>query len=188
MTILTVFLLLLACIPRNAGNELNRNHTNDSIVLLKSFQDSLFANWLKSNNLTVSYFKDSLAIWQFELWAYRENLNKIDSLSFWHPSKDSSYYLLTNFDFKTGKKINNKVDYVRLQFLDVKSRIVYDGLLYMNTKIATPISFYWYDNKTIYILDKLKAKQSFILTRLSPSVDSIWTYGNNLEKEKKNAP
>ena len=180
--------MLLACIPKNARNELNRSQANDSIALLKTFQDSLFTNWLKSNNLTVSYFKDSLAIWQFELWSYREDLSKIDSSSYWHPSKDSSYYLLTNLDFKTGKKVNNKVDYVRLQFLDVKSRIVYDGLLYMHTKLATPISFYWYDNKTFYVLDKLTAKKSYTLTRLSPIVDSIWIYGENLEKYKKNAP
>jgi len=124
---------------------------------------------------------DTIGRRAFELWAYRDKLSESDSAFYWYPSKDSSYYLITNFNRETKNKISSEhFNDIDLRFLRVDNQDVYIGLMLLDSLKQRSIDYYWYDSTTFFFNEKKEAKGEIVLTKLKMGIDSIWTY--NIEK------
>jgi hypothetical protein len=143
--------------------------------------DRDFNEWLTNQELERRMIVDTIGRRAFELWAYRDKLSESDSAFYWYPSKDSSYYLITNFNRETKNKISSEhFNDIDLRFLRVDNQDVYIGLMLLDSLKQRSIDYYWYDSTTFFFNEKKEAKGEIVLTKLKMGIDSIWTY--NIEK------
>ena len=171
---MTVLVLLFSCNNSSKRNDqyLDKSKDAESII---SYDDQ-FKEWLTNFNPNVPNIVDSTSERAFELWSYDNNLTKNDSMSLWFPSKDSSYFLITNYVKKTNGRLTKGYSDIELKFLDIKNKKVYLGIILLDSLKEREIDYYWYDSNTFYFSEKLIENDGIILTKLKMQVDSIWTY------------
>jgi hypothetical protein len=174
--ILTIILFLADCSNNNKVDKSIKTRIVKSFDTEQLENDRKFANWLQQYSLKSSDFIDTSSFRAIELWAYYDKLTKEDSLDMWYPSHDSSYYLLTNFNRDKRKESITNIDAFNYRFLDDKSELVYIGLISHNNGKYLPLDHFWYDQKTIFILDQYKNDNSYELIRLTMNVDSLWSF------------
>jgi len=149
-------------------------------------QKMAFNQWLSKHQISENYFKDTITEPADSLWDYANPLERTDSLYRWYPSKDSSYYLLTNIDMANGQSIFKKNDDIEYRFLDSKKQSVHIGITLLNDGFLSPVDIFWYDQQTIYLLEKDKANSDFELIKLKMNTDSIWSYRKGKLQNKIN--
>ena len=136
-----------------------------------------FKKWQDELELGNAKIIDTTKEMVFELWAYKDKLTKSDSSFYWYPSKDSSYYLITNFNHETKKRINTKYSNdICLRFLKRSNNEVYIGLLLLDSLKQRSIDFYWYDSNTFFFIENFDKNGGTNLIKLKMETDSIWTY------------
>ncbi|MCC5915748.1 MAG: hypothetical protein JJU02_00320 [Cryomorphaceae bacterium] len=139
--------------------------------------DRDFNEWLTNVELKKRMIVDTTGERAFELWAYSDKLTKSDSAFYWHPSKDSSYFLITNFNRETKNRIRSEyTDGIVLRFLKADNQEIYIGMMLLDSMKQRSIDFYWYDSTTFFFIVKEEAKKERTLTKLKMGIDSIWTY------------
>jgi hypothetical protein len=177
--ILTILFLLNSCKSEQVEKVTKNNKSLTPIEAIDFDRD--FNEWLTNQELERRMIVDTIGRGAFELWAYRDKLNESDSAFYWYPSKDSSYYLITNFNRETKNRISsdhfNNID---LRFLRVHNQDVYIGLMIFDSLKQRSIDYYWYDSTTFFFNEKEEAKGGIVLTKLKMGIDSIWTY--NIKK------
>jgi len=134
----------------------------------------LFKNWINSTGFTFDKVNDSTKRRAFELWAYFDKLEVQDSTLYWHPSIDSSYYLITNYN-KERKIVSDSSGNVDLRFLKKGTNKVFIGFGFNKLKVPLDLDFYWYDENTFYFLTKYE--KNYQLTKTKIEGDSLWSYG-----------
>lgn len=174
LNILTLVVFLTSCNYSINKDDENIDEDNNSDMAYSS--DYLFDEWLNNFNIKRGNIIDSSGKRAFELWAYFDHLAKDDSLLIWYPSKDSSYWLITNYDKINNTRIEKDYPHIDLRFLDVKHRKVYLGLLLLDSLQQRNIEHYWYDSNTFYYFEESDKNKYRKLTKLRMEVDSIWTY------------
>ncbi len=165
--IVTILLISTSC-TKNV-EQAKKSYSTE--IVIYNF-DEQFALWLKENNINDSDCIKIKSEEAFELWAYSYPLTKEDSLLFWYPSKDSSYYLITNYNNSTHKRIKN--NNIELGFLDVATNEKYIGVLHIDSLETWIIDYYWYDSNSFYYLLKSKYSENTTLIKMEMGVDSIW--------------
>jgi hypothetical protein len=176
--ILSILVFLISC-----KNEFNinssKNENNSEPTQFIDF-DTDFQKWFEELDIAHDNIIDTTKEGAFELWAYSDKLAKSDSTFYWYPSKDSSYYLITNLNRTTKNRISTKqTNNIDLRFLDRNNELVYIGLILLDSLEQREIDFYWYDSTTFYFIENLTREK--VLTKLKMQIDSIWTY--KIEKD-----
>ena len=173
--ILTILVFLISC--KNDFKKSSSENENKSAPTEIIDFDADFNKWLDELDLDHDNIIDTTKERAFELWAYKDKLTKSDSTFHWYPSKDSSYYLITNFNRKTKNRIStehsNDID---LRFLDRNNEEVYIGLMLLDSLEQRNIDFYWYDSTTFFFIENPDGNGERTLTKLKMDIDSIWTY------------
>jgi hypothetical protein len=168
---ISTFLILLTSCKSEHQKNLTKNSERSIRTEVTDF-DGGFSEWLTSKGIERKIIVDTMGERAFELWAYRNDLEASDSAYYWYPSKDSSYYLITNYNQENKKRIIT--DYskdIQLRFLKTETKEVFIGLLLLDSLEMRNIDFYWYNSTSFFFLE---GKGS--LTELKMGVDSIWTY------------
>ncbi len=173
ITIVILTSILSACDQNRNENE-NLDYKPDNIA--QKDPEMLFRKWLSDHKLSLSSFIDTSAQKAVELWSYFDTLERKDSLYFWYPSKDSSYFLLTNYNALSGELFHGDSKDLILRFIDNKSKKVYQGLALENFADNWEIDYKWYNENTFYLLEKHKQSGEYEVLRLKMGIDSIWTY------------
>lgn len=140
--------------------------------------DIEFSEWLTSHGIERKMIVDTTSERAFELWAYRNDLEVSDSAYYWYPSKDSSYYLITNYNRANKKRITS--DYskdIQFRFLKTETKEVFIGLSLLDSLELRNIDFYWYNSTSLFFLEeKENGKGIESLTNVKMGVDSVWIY------------
>ena len=100
--ILTILILLISC--KNDVKKSSSENKNIPASTEVIDYDTDFNKWKGELEIGNAKIIDTTKEIAFELWAYRDELTKSDSSFYWYPSKDSSYYLITNFNRETNKR------------------------------------------------------------------------------------
>ena len=173
--ILPILIFLISC--KNDFKENSLENGNDSEPIEVIDFDSDFNRWLNKLDLENDDIIDTSEERTFELWAYRDRLTTSDSAFYWYPSKDSSFYLITNFNRETKKRISTEYSNdIDLRFLNRNSKSVYIGLTLLDSLAQRSIDFYWYDSTTFFFIENLNNNNKRNLIKLKMGIDSIWTY------------
>ncbi|MBO0328921.1 hypothetical protein [[Muricauda] lutisoli] len=138
-----------------------------------------FDQWLSKYNLNTSKFTDTVVNRYFELWAYGDPIKKSDSLLFWYPSKDSTYYLISNYNFDDQTRVDDDWTDIRLRFKARGSDEIKIGMLMLDSLSERKLDIHWRDQSSIYILEELDNGKNFEMMLLSMKSDSIWQYKVN---------
>ena len=171
--ILTILFLLISC-KNESQKKVNENDENSTIVEVVEYNNN-FNKWLINQDLERKMIVDTTRRKVFELWAYSDKLIESDSALYWYPSKDSSFYLITNFNRETKNRISTEYsDNIDLRFLRTSNQKVYRGISLLDSFKKRSIDFYWYDSTSLFFIEKEKAKNN--LTKLKVGIDSVWTY------------
>ena len=173
--ILTILLILNSCNgePKEILPKINESSNPVEVVDF----DSDFNEWLSKQGLERRMIADTTKESAFELWAYRNKLTESDSELYWYPSKDSSYYLITNFDRETNKRLTTHYSYgIGLGFLKKESQEIFIGIMLLDSLENRSIDFYWYDSTSFFYIENEPENGDEILTKLKMGIDSIWTY------------
>jgi hypothetical protein len=169
----TILLLLISC-KNEPKKKVTENNENSTVIEVVDF-DGDFNEWLRNQSLERKMIVDTTRERAFELWAYRNRLTESDSALYWYPSKDSAYYLITNFNRETKNRISSEYSNdIELRFLKRESQEVYIGLMLLDSLKNRSIDFYWYDSTSFFFIESEKGDE--ILTKLKMGIDSIWTY------------
>ncbi|WP_421805645.1 hypothetical protein [Flagellimonas sp.] len=171
----TILFLLNSCNnePKEKVTELNESSTPIETVDF----DSDFNDWLTNQGLERKMIVDTTKERAFELWAYRDKLAESDSALYWYPSKDSSYYLITNFNRETNKRTTTEYSNdIELRFLKIESQEIFIGIMLLDSLKKRSIDFYWYDSTSFFFSENQSGDEEKILTKLEMGIDSIWTY------------
>jgi len=171
-----ISILIIVFISTSCTRIVENDKKSNIKELAPSNIDEQFSFWLESHNLNSAELIKIKAERAAELWSLSDLLTKDDSLLFWYPSKDSSYYLITNYSKKTNKLYSNNNKNINLRFLDKSNKKVFVGIMLLDSLKERRIDYYWYDSKTFYYLEKSNTTGKFILTKIKMGVDSIWTY------------
>ena len=136
--------------------------------------NSDFENWLKKNridSLDLSKIKGKEA---FELWAYFDPINEIDSSLVWYPNKDNSYFMISNYDniAKSRVRDSNLID---VDFHQRDSDIKKQGISLVDSLKSMEMDVFWINNKTIFLAFIEKDHGTKTLMKLKIGVDSLWT-------------
>lgn len=182
--ILTILVFLISC-----KNDFKKNSSDNENNLISTEVidfDANFNKWLDDLDLDHENIIDTTIERAFELWSYKDKLTRPDSIFHWYPSKDSSYYLITNFNRKTKNRISTEYsNNIDLRFLDRSNEEVYIGLMLLDSIEQRSIDFYWYDSTTFFFTENPGENGDRTLTKLKMGVDSIWTYKIEKLKNKK---
>ncbi|MHB9140990.1 MAG: hypothetical protein ACYC25_03850 [Paludibacter sp.] len=172
------FILAILFISTSCTKNVDHSNKNNSDEIDTNNLDEQFSTWLNGNNLNKTDCISSKAYEAFELWSQSDSdlLTKDDSLLLWYPSKDSSYYLITNYNKNTNKLLSNSNNSIELKFLDTQNKKLYVGIMLLDSLKERRIDYYWYDPNTFYFLEKSNSTGKYILTKIKMGVDSIWTY------------
>ena len=164
----------MCCAMFNSCTSNNGPHENATV---KRDTHGNFEKWLGTHELSIATFKDTIVTKAFELWAIHNDVfQEKDSIFHLYPSTDSSYYLLTYLSSKEEAIYGNGKDFI-FMFSDAKFNHVFGGFGFILTKgDSLMLDHYWYDNKTVFILEKNKSINSSQLFRLTIGVDSLWEY------------
>lgn len=173
--ILSILIFLISCkndFKKNSSENENSSEPTDVIDF-----DTDFNRWLNELELDNDNIIDTTKEKAFELWAYRDKLTNSDSTFYWYPSKDSSFYLITNFNRETKKGISTEYSNdIDLRFLKRSNDEVYIGLMLLDSLAQRNIDFYWYDSNTFFVIENLDKNSETNLIKLKIGIDSIWTY------------
>lgn len=169
-------MFLLSSCKSEPKEKVSESSKDSSAVEVIDF-DSEFNEWLNNQDLDRKMIVDSIRDRAFELWAYRDKLTESDSAFYWYLSKDSSYYLITNFNRETKNRISSEYSNdIELRFLKKNDQEVFIGIALLDSLEQRSIDFYWYDSTTFYFIENDKGTESRTLTKLKMGIDSIWTY------------
>ena len=175
ITLLTILYLFNSCKSENR-EKLREDNKNSTTFKYIDYENG-FNKWLTKLGLERKMIIDTTSKRVFELWAYRDKLNKSDSTFYWHPSKDSSYYLITNLNRENNKRIISKYSNdIELKFLNKESQKLFIGITLLDSLKKRNIDFYWYDNNSFFFIENERKKGKEILTKLKMGIDSIWNY------------
>lgn len=183
LNILLFLIILTSC--NNEDGENAQNFVTENSNIQEIDYEAYFLKWLNIHELSQKSFIDSTAMFAYELWAYANMLEKKDSLLLWYPSKDSSFYLITNYDKLTNNRFSEDYSDIDLRFLDSKSKKIYIGMMLLDSLNKRKIDHYWYDSNTFYFLEKVIDSRNYVLTKMIMDIDSIWTYETKPRKENK---
>ena len=171
----TILFFLSSC--KNEPNKKVTEITEDSTAVEVIDHDSEFNEWLSNQDLDRKMIIDSTSDRAFELWAYRDQLTESDSAFYWYPSKDSSYYLISNFNRETKNRISSEFsNNIDLRFLKMDNQEVYIGISLLDSLKQRSIDFFWYDSTTFFFIENYNEIDERTLTKLQMGIDSIWTY------------
>lgn len=171
----TILFLLNSCKIEDRDKGIENN--TSSIVNEAVDFDSDLNEWLTNQGLERKMIVDTTRRRAFELWAYSDKLNESDSSFYWYPSKDSSFYLITNFNRETKNRISTEFsNNIYLRFLKADNQEVYIGISLLDSLKERSIDFYWYDSTSFFFLENEDANGEKKLTKLKMGIDSIWTY------------
>ncbi len=171
----TILFLLISC-KNEPKEKVTENNENSTVIEIVDF-DSDFNEWLTNQGLERKMFVDTIGERSFELWAYRDKLEDSDSAFYWYPSKDSSYYLITNFNRETKNRISSECSNdIYLRFFKRESQEVFIGIMLLDSLKTRSIDFYWYDSTSFFFIENESENGDEILTKLEMGIDSIWTY------------
>jgi len=179
--ILSILVILLSCkndIQKNSSIYKNNSaHTEDIDF------DADFKKWLNKLDIDPDNIIDTTRKRAFELWSYKFELTKSDSALYWYPSKDSSYYLITNFNNSTKARITKEHSKdINLQFLNRNNDEVYIGMSLLDSVEEQSIDFYWYDSNTFFFVANPNENKERMLIKLKMEIDSIWTHSISISK------
>ena len=136
--------------------------------------NSDFQEWLKKNkidSLDLSKVKGKEA---FELWAYSDPMNKIDSSLVWYPNQDSSYFVISNYDNIANTRIGDS-NLIDVDFHQRNSSLRKQGIAIIDSLKSMEMDIYWIDKKTIFLSFIEKDHGDKTLMKLKIGVDSLWT-------------
>jgi len=145
-----------------------------SIIPIKPDYDKEFNEWLKRQGYEKSSIYDTIAKKAY-LWVY-DDLNAEDSLLIWSPSKDSSFYLMTNYDKTKQNYLHDDALGIDFRFLDSKNKIVIIGFMILDSLKNYKIDYYWFDSETFYFIDATDETREKRLIKIKMRQDSIWSY------------
>lgn len=154
------------------------NRKNQKIIEPINLEEN-FKKWLIKQNLKRNKIVDTTSIKAPKLWAFRGELTNFDSAFYRYPSKDSSYYLITNFNRETKERITSKYSNdIKLRFFKKESQEVFLGIILLDSLKKKNIDFYWYNASHFYFTEneKGKEKKHKIISKLKMEIDSIWSY------------
>ncbi len=175
-----IYIFSFAIILISCNNDFKENgsgnNTKPGPTEYNSF-DTEFVKWLNESGFENDDIVDTTIEKAFELWGYSGNLNSSDSAYYWYPSRDSSFYLITNYNFKTKKRSSiEHSNGIELKFLKRSTNEVFNGLMLMDSLAQRSVDVYWYDSSTFYFLERIDKGDEAYLTKLKMGVDTIWTY------------
>ncbi|GGZ76238.1 hypothetical protein [Algibacter mikhailovii] len=136
--------------------------------------NSGFAEWLKKNkidSLDLSKIKGKEA---FELWAYFDPINKTDSSLVWYPNKDSSYFMISNYDNISKLRLEDS-NLIDIDFHQRNSDIKKQGISLVDSLKSMEMDIFWINNKTVFLAFIEKNHGTKTLMKLKIGVDSLWT-------------
>ena len=139
-------------------------------------EGQMFAKWLAKHELEEADFVDTLAYDAFEIWAYGDVIDKSDSLLYWYPSKDSSYYLVSNYNTRDGTRLNEDILGIEIKFHKSGSNDIRIGLLLPDSLSERKVDFHWRDKASIYILEELYQGINYEMRLLDMKHDSVWIF------------
>lgn len=173
LNISTILFLLFSC-RNEPKDKVTENYESSTEIEVVDF-DRDFYQWLRNHSITKKMIVDSTRESVFELWAYKYPLTESDSALYWYPSKDSAYYLITNFNRETNNRIASEFSPdIELKFLRSESQEVYIGIAILDSLKNQSVDFYWFDSTSFFFIESEKGDG--ILTKLKMGIDSIWTY------------
>jgi len=151
--ILTILVLLTSCKSETQKKLLNNNESSIRTKVIDF--ESEFNQWFTSQGLKRKMISDTTSVKTLELWAYRNDLEASDSKYYWYPSKDSSYYLITNYDRANKKRISTKYSMnLQLRFLKTETKEVYIGPSLLDILEKRKFDFHWYDSTTLFFYEE----------------------------------
>lgn len=173
-SILVICLVHVAC--NNHNNPVQQEPAKDTAET--DAAKAAYEKWLTVHNLLAEYF-DTMTAARFDsLWTFSEPVTRTDSLYLCFPSTDSSYSLVTNMDWRTGKTIFKEKDDVELRFRHRDSNSIFVGIRipYEHTRALPLRDFFWYNGNTLYILEQDAIDHAYELIRLRMDTDTVWSY------------
>jgi len=133
-----------------------------------------FENWQKKNKIDSLKLSKVYGKSAFELWAYFDPINKTDSILIWYPNQDSSYFLISNFDNKSGIRIGDS-NLIDIDFHERNSKIKKQGISIIDSLSSMSMDVFWIDKETVFLSFKEKEHGKKILMKLKMGIDSLWT-------------
>lgn len=172
-SILMLFLFNIACSQSRPGLDEKRIFVvKDSLE-----QSQKFEQWLNEHGLSLREIVDTTVKVPYGgLWSYSRQVDSVDSLSYWYPSRDSSYYFVTNY--KNGDSISaiSKIGddpVLNLDFFETQRNLIFPVL---KDWVNHNVYHYWMSSNSMFYLQPESNRSVSWLTRFDMGSDTIWYY------------
>lgn len=176
---ITFIFVLFASSCANLSEEV-RLQESDKLATNEATSLELFEQWLNNRSLTLNAIEDTtFRVPYHGLWTESRKTNREDSLNFWYPSSDSSFYFVTDLgkgDTLSIEDSENHEFVVSFYVYEMASNTIFPWLILYSRNDYPKIHHYWLDNDSFIITSLNSDDCVHALDRQNMFSDTIWYY------------